>query len=565
MDVFDSIQSLLLEKILTLSSEGIVLSDANNKIIYVNPAFVALTGFSAQEIVGELGSFLRSGRHDEAFYKNVWETLREKGVWQGEMWIRRKNDEVFLEWLSLSAVKDKQGAIINYLTIFSDITERKTSAERIQFLAYFDPLTRLANRTKAHDYLRTYLHKAQQNDTKLALFYLDIDRFKNINTSLGLYIGDRLLQAVAKRLESSIREGELVARMASDEFMIIVPVINTVDEVVHIGQRIIDTLQPVFLLDNHCLHITVSIGVSMFPVDGNETDALIENAETAMFTAQKNGGNNYQFFTQDMNIVAIEYLTMETQLRHALGSNLFELYYQPLVGLADNKICGVEALIRWNQESMGNIPPSKFIPVAEESGLIVPITEWVIQRACRDHLAWQAAGLPAIPVAINISAVHFRQKDFQATLVRMIQENGLDPRNLKLELTEGVIMEDVEETVKTLRALKETGLHFSIDDFGTGYSSLSYLKRLPVDQLKIDQSFVRDLEVNAEDRAIIRAIISLAKSLKLAVIAEGVETKEQLAFLREQQCDIVQGYYFSKPVTSEEIMRMLKEGKQLRD
>lgn len=562
MDIPSSIQSvLLLEKILATSSEGIVLSNAQNKIIYVNPAFVAMTGYSVAEIVGELGSFLRSGRHDDAFYQNVWQTVHDKSMWQGEMWIRRKNDEIFLEWVSLSVIKDKQDCITHYLTIFSDITERKTSAERIQYLAHFDPLTNLANRSKACDYLATYLHKAQQSNYKVALFYLDLDRFRNINTSLGLFVGDRLLQAVAKRLDTQIREGELVARMMGDEFMIIVPGINTVDEIVHIGQRIIDIMQTDFEIENNILHITLSIGISMFPTDGAEVDLLLKNAETAMFRAQKNGGNNYQFFTQDMNIVAIEYLTMETQMRQALELNLFELHYQPLISLSDNKICGVEALIRWQQPKVGNIEPSKFIPIAEESGLIVPITEWVLQKAYSDNMAWQAAGLPAIPVAVNISPSHFRRKDFRGTMERMIHENQLEPQNLKLELTEGVIMEDVEETIKTFMALKEMGLHFSIDDFGTGYSSLSYLKRLPVDQLKIDQSFVRDLETNADDRAIIRAIIGLAKSLKLVVIAEGVETKAQVNFLREHHCDVVQGYYFSKPMRSEEIIQMYKKEK----
>lgn len=564
MDIFASPYSKqLLEKILTTGNEGVVLSDAQNTILYVNPAFVVMTGFSSADIVGKTGSFLRSERHDAFFYKKLWQSVQDTGVWQGEMWVRRKNDEIFLEWLSLSVIKDKHGAVLYYLTIFSDITERKTNAERIQYLAYYDPLTNLANRSKAHDYLTTYLHKAQQKNQKIALFYIDLDRFKNVNAMFGLFVGDQLLQKVAKRLESQIREGEMVARMVGDEFLIIVPAVKTVDEIVHIGQRIIDIMQSDFKFENESLHITASIGISMFPTDGDEVDPLIKNAEIAMFIAQKNGGNNYQFFTQDMNIVAVEYLTLETQLRQAVERGLLELYYQPLVSLANNKICGVEALLRWHQPKVGDVSPSKFIPVAEESGLIIPITEWVLQKACSDNRAWQAAGLAEIPVAVNISAHYLRRKNFQETIARIVRESGIDVRKLKLELTEGAIMEDVEGTIKKLMALKEMGLHFAIDDFGTGYSSLSYLKRLPVEQLKIDQSFVRDLEVNLDDRAIIRAIISLAKNLKLTVIAEGVETQAQLEFLREHHCDIIQGYYFSRPVRAEDIMKMQTEGKQL--
>lgn len=556
---------ILLKNILEHTGEGMVISDINNKIIAVNRTFTELMGYSESEICGKEGSFLRSGRHDDAFYKNIWDTVNSKGFWQGEMWVRRKNGEIFPEWLNFSAVKNIKNKTTHYLAIFSDVTERKTSADRIQFLSHFDPLTNLPNRSKLHDDLEIFLTIAKKKKNRIVIAYIDLDRFKNINASYGLITGDQLLQAVAKRLQAGLQSGEIVGHISGDKFVVIVSDIKNTEEIAHISLRFMKLMQAPFNIEDNNFTITVSIGISVYPDDGTNANILIKNAETAMYRAKKNGRNNYQFFTPDMNLAAVEYINLENKLREGLKNNQFKLVYHPLINLKTKQICGVEALTRWPQKDETMVPPVKFIPIAEESGLIIPLTEWILQTACEDNLEWLAAGLPPTPIAINISSFHFHQKNFKSTIENILQKTGLDPSNLKLELTEGVIMQDSAETIKTLLELKEIGLRFSIDDFGTGYSSLSYLKRFPIDQLKIDQSFVRDVVNNTEDQAIIRAIINLAKSLNLITIAEGVETKEQLKFLREEGCDVIQGYYFSKPVSKEDIMKMLKEKLELQD
>lgn len=557
------LEPLLMTTLLENSGEGIVFSDAKNKIIAVNRAFTEIMGFTPAEVVGQPGSFLRSGRHDDAFYGHIWQAITTEGHWQGEVWVRRKSGEVFPEWLVFIAVKNSKGEIINYIAIFSDITERKTSAERIYFLGHFDPLTSLPNRSRIRDHIELCLANAKIHPSKIAILSIDLDRFKNINTSLGLAVGDLLLQAVATRLQTLLQKNAMLARLGADNFMVVVPQTTTTDEASHIAQKILTAMQTPFIIDSNNLTTSATLGISIYPEDGADVDTLIKNANAARDRAKQNSRGNYQFFTEDMNTYAIERLKLENYLHQALEKNEFALYYQPLVSLATGKICGVEALIRWPNSPLGPISPTKFIPIAEESGMMIPLTQWVLKTACETNRQWLAAGLPSIPVAVNISSTHFRQADFKEQIARYLAESDLPPEQLKLELTEGVVMQDAETSIETLLALKAKGLRFSIDDFGTGYSSLSYLKRFPIDQLKIDQSFVHDLVNNADDRAIIRAIISLAKSLKLIIIAEGVETKEQLAFLRAEGCDVVQGYYFSKPVVSDDIMHMLKTDKQL--
>lgn len=553
----------LLTTIFNNTSEGIVLSNAQNQIIFVNPAFTKISGFEPADIQGKPGSFLRSGHEDASFYEQLWKTVQSKHHWEGEMWVRRKSGEIFLEWLDFTALVNAKNEITYYLAMFSDITSRKTSEKRIQFLSYNDPLTNLPNRRKFHDQLELSLVQANKNQLKLALLNLDIDRFKNISNSVGVTKGDLLLQAIAKRIKSCLRKEDFLARYDSDEFMIIVEDIPNTGNLVHITQKILDTMRQPFDIDNDHLYCTLSIGVSCFPEDGQESNELIKSAMSALHWAKTNGFNTAQFFRQEMYVHAKEILLLENNLHQALKRNEFELFYQPLVSLKTNKICGVEALIRWNSEVLGQVPPSRFIPIAEASGLIIPISEWVLRTACKANSDWLTVGYPPIPVSVNISSIDFHQKNFKNKIVQILQETNLKPHNLKLELTETIAMEDADSTIQTLLSLKELGLLLVIDDFGTGYSSLSYLKKYPIDQLKIDQSFVRNLENNAEDRQIIRAILSLAKTLKLTVVAEGVETIEQVNFLRNEGCDIIQGYYFSKPIPALEFLQLLEMDKGL--
>ncbi len=545
------------------SGEAIIITDNQNRIVSANQAFARITGYMPEEVIGRDPKLLASGRHDRAFYQNMWHAITGAGYWQGEIWDRRKNGEIYPKRLAISAVKDESGEIANYIASFSDITEHKEADERIRYMAHHDALTRLPNRTLLQDRLEQAIAAAERSKKRVGLLLLDLDRFKNINDTLGHSTGDLLLQAVAERLKGHIRDDDTLARLGGDEFIIVLPGMDQVEDAAYVAQKILNAMTQSFSLDGHDLNITPSIGISIYPNDTQEIEILIRNADTAMYRAKENGRNNYQFFTQDMNTSAFERLLLENNLRHALERDEFVLHYQPQVNVETGCIIGVEALIRWQHPDMGLVAPAKFIPVAEECGLIVAIGEWVLETACAQNRQWQEAGVPAIPVSVNLSAAQFHQQDIQETVAYILQKENLAPCYLELELTEGVIIQDAEATIVTLKALKSIGVQLSIDDFGTGYSSLSYLKRFEVDKLKIDQSFLRDIATDPINAAIAIAIIAMAKALNLRVIAEGVETKEQLMFLRSQRCDEIQGYYFSKPVSADVFMQMLEAGQRL--
>lgn len=549
-------ESKLFEKLLTTVDEGIVLSDSNNIITSVNHAFTKIMGYEPHEIVGQPGNFLRSGRHSESFYDELWRSMKNRGTWQGEVWVRRKNGEVFPEWLTFSTIKDSKGDITNYLTIFSDITERKVSLDRTHYLERYDPLTNLPNRAQVIDSITIHLQKARENNSKLALLYINLDFLKKINENYGYPTGDKLLQTLANKLKLHTRENETIGRLGGDEFMIVAPT-NTNEEIIHLGKRVSEIISETIILEGEKYIITPSIGISVYPTDGDDVDMLIKDAATAMRKSKEDGRNNFKFFTHDMNNAAAEYQKIESYLKRGLEQNGFELYYHPMIDMKTNSICGAEALLRFRASANNFVSPQKFIPIAEESGLIIPITDWVLKTACQENLKWQALNIN-IPVSVNISALDFRQKNFKQRIDNILSETGLNPKNLKLEITESIMLNDYEETISTLWALKEMGISLSVDDFGTGYSSLNYLKKLPVDILKIDRSFVQHVVDDEDDQAIIRAIINIAKSLKLKVIAEGVENPKQLNFLREQHCDIFQGYYFSKPLLSEDFIKVIK-------
>ena len=538
--------------------EATVVTDAANKIVSVNPAFTRITGYSPDEVIGRDPSIMSSGRHDKEFYRAMWTSIIETGHWQGEIWDRRKNGEIYPKWLSISTIKDKHsGKVRDYIAIFSDITERKEAEKRIQFMAHYDALTGLPNRALLYDRLSQNLSHSQRNDKRVAVLFLDLDRFKTINDSLGHTVGDLLLQSVAERLKECLRAGDTVARLGGDEFVVILPDLEDTNYAGLVAGKILKCVAEPHVIKNNDLSTTASVGISVYPQDGGDRETLIKNADVAMYKSKEAGRNNYLFFQGEMNARAVERLSMENSLRRALERDEFALYFQAQVDAAAGRIIGAEALIRWLHPAMGLVMPGKFIPIAEESGMIVAIGEWVLRAACMKNRAWQEAGLPPVPVAVNLSALQFRQKELVQVVANTLRETGLEPRYLELELTESGIVQNAEAAINTLKELKSMGVLLSIDDFGTGYSNLGYLKRFPIDKLKIDQSFVRDLATDPDDAAIVRAIISLAKSLQLRAIAEGVETKEQLDFLSDHGCDEIQGYYFSKPVPEEEFRVLL--------
>lgn len=547
-------------KVFENSTEGIIITDTKAHILQVNRAFTTITGYSETEAIGQTPRLLRSDRHDAAFYQTMWASLIEFGYWQGEIWNRRKNAEVYPEWLSIIAIRDEQGATINYLSVFADLTEKKLADAHAHRLAYYDSLTKLPNRLLLEERLKQALTTAQFNNWLVAVLYLDLDRFQAINDTLGHPFGDKLLQAVAGRLVVHVRDSDTLARFSGDEFAMVLSDIGNQHNSALAAQKVFDILAEPFYLEGQEVFITPSIGIALYPTDADNKDDLIQRADTAMSHAKAQGGNNFHFYSADMNVTASQRLTMETQLRRALERDEFVLHYQPQVSLRSGRIIGMEALIRWQHPERGLVAPGEFIPLLEETGLIVSVGEWVLRTACAQNSAWLAAGLPPLRVAVNLSARQFRQSGLAAVVNQALQDAGLAPEHLELEITESIMIQDLQTTITTLHQLHELGIQISIDDFGTGYSSLSYLKRLPISKIKIDQSFIRDICTDPEDCAIANAVISLGHGLKMQVIAEGVETLEQLEHLRAQGCDEIQGYYFSRPLPAEAFAQLVREG-----
>jgi diguanylate cyclase (GGDEF)-like protein/PAS domain S-box-containing protein len=547
----------LASTVFEVSSDAIMITDARTLIIAVNKAFCEITGYREEEAIGQTPAILSSGKHDADFYRDMWKRLKETGHWSGEIWNRRKNGEIYVEWLTLNTVKNNRGETSHYVAIFADITEHKQAEEHVHHLAHYDALTDLPNRTLFNDRLGQALIKAQRNHGRAAVMFLDLDRFKVINDTLGHSIGDLLLQEVAARLTGCVREGDTVSRLGGDEFVILLPEFRDAEDAYLVAQKLLAAAALPFELLGHELHISASIGISFYPDDGASAEVLMKNADVAMYRAKEMGRNNYQFYRADMNARSFERLAMETSMRRALEREQFELYYQPRYALPDGKIVGVEALIRWHHPDLGLVSPAQFIPLAEETGLILPIGEWVLRAAATQGKVWQQAGLPPLFMAVNVSARQFRQTDFAGKVGQILQDTGFDPCWLELELTETTLMNHAEENVESLGKLKAMGIRIAIDDFGTGYSSLSYLKRLPVDILKIDRSFVSDMTVSLDDAAIVEAIIAMARSLGVYVVAEGVETAEQSKFLQARKCDGMQGYYFSKPLPVDQLLQIL--------
>ncbi|MBS3951616.1 MAG: EAL domain-containing protein [Methylomicrobium sp.] len=546
-------------QVFDFSREGIIITDAQNKIVSVNPAYTEISGYSFEEALGKNPRLVSSGKQDKAFYKEMWRQILHQGHWQGEMINRRKNGKLYPQWLSISVIRDQSGRISHHIGIFNDLSEYKAAEERIQFLSNFDPLTHLPNRDLLRDRTQLALAAAQRANSSFALMYLDVDRFKIVNDSMGPSIGDQLLKELARRLIEHLHPDDTLCRQGGDEFIFLLP--NTDAEgAAHVAQKVLELIAQPFTLEGQRMTLTASIGIAQYPQDGNELEQLAQSADAALFRAKQNGRNNFQFFTRQLHQQAHDMLQIENELRQALERNELILYYQPQIDAKTTKIIGVEALIRWQHPQKGMVPPGRFIPIAEESGLIVDIGDWVLHTAIRQNVTWQSEGLDIVPVAVNLSVAQFRQDRLYLLIAQSLREYKLDPALLELEMTEGIAMENSEQTISTLNQLHALGVKLAIDDFGTGYSSLSYLKRFQIDKLKIDQSFVRDLGRDTEDAAIVTAIIGMAKGLGFKTIAEGVETQDQLDFLREKQCDEIQGYFFSKPVPAEIFAEMLRKG-----
>ncbi len=542
------------------TAEGVIVTDTNNNIIAVNRAFSDITGFTEDEALGQNPRLLKSEKHSQEFYIAIWKALETTGLWQGEIWDRRKNGEIFPAWTTISAVRNNEGILTNYVSVFSDISKIKHSQEQLDFIAHHDPLTNLPNRLLFNDRLDHALQRAERENKQIALLFLDLDRFKNINDSLGHPVGDAVLLNVAERLTNLVRKEDTVARLGGDEFILLVESVTDAQDVAQLAQKIIQTFNRPFHIKGHELHITVSAGISLYPRDGEDNATLIRNADAAMYRAKDEGRNDYQFYTTELTTAVFERLTLETALRHALTRNQLVLYYQPQYQLESGELVGVEALIRWQHPDMGLVGPSKFIPLAEESGQIASIGEWVLQQACQQMQAWIEAGIELKHIAVNVSGLQFQRDNFETIIDQALKQSGLDPVLLELEITEGYIMQNTKQAITVLDKIKKLGVTIAIDDFGTGYSSLSYLKRLPVDKLKIDKSFVRDIPQDSNDEAIARAIVALAHNLQLSVIAEGIETEGQRDFLKSLNCNEGQGFLFGYPLPADAFIKTFDQG-----
>jgi diguanylate cyclase (GGDEF)-like protein len=553
----------LLSATIESTADGVLVVDKDGKeVLLFNQRFLDLWHVPESIIQtvtetkddGPLLAYVTTQCKDsEVFHKKVLELYSQPDLESIDI-IELRDGRIFERFTKPQRIG---GVTVGRVWSFRDITKRKQAEERLHYLANFDPLTGLPNRTLFSDRLSQALQRASWHKRSVAVLFLDLDRFKNINDTLGHAFGDLVLKNVSERLTACVREGDTVARLGGDEFVLILDNLAQEEDTRLIAQKVLSALSSPFSVEGHEFFITTSIGIALSPNDGNTYESLIKNADTAMYRAKEKGKNNYQHYSPALNARISERLALETHLRRALERNEFELHYQPLVAPAGGKVVGVEALLRWKRPGKGMIPPSEFVPVAEETGLILPIGEWVLQTACAQNMAWQSAGLPPIRVAVNLSGGQFQQQNLVETIAKTLRESGLGPQYLELELTESIIMKSTDATVTTLRRLDALGTKISVDDFGTGYSSLSYLKRFPVSTLKIDRSFIHDLITDPDDKAIVKAIITLAHSLKLAVVAEGVETQEQLNFLQALQCDQVQGNLFSQPLGAEETTRML--------
>ena len=536
--------------------EGIMITDATATILSVNPAFTAITGYAASEAIGQTPRLLHSEHQQASFYSDLWASLVATGNWRGELWNRRKDGEAYLQWTSITTIRDAAGQPHRYIAVMTDITEIRRKDEHIFHQAYHDALTDLPNRALLQNRLDHAIKTAQRDMTRIAVLFIDLDRFKVINDSLGHVTGDELLQCAARRLTNSVRASDTVSRQGGDEFVILASIEHIADAV-HIAEKVIADMNEPFDIGEHRLNVGASVGISIYPQEGDDAATLLRNADVAMYAAKEAGRGTFRFFDPAMNERAQKRLHLEETLRRALSGNEFELFYQPKICLIDSRYCGMEALIRWRDPELGIVSPADFIPLAEETGLIEPIGNWVLETACAQMRRWADAGRIAGPVAVNVSAKQLNNPDFAAELEAILKRHRLEASCLQLEVTESTVMTDPEMAIEALSKLAALGVTIAIDDFGTGYSSFSYLKRLPIHLLKVDRSFVTDIGISREDDEIVTAIIQVALALKLMVVAEGVETAQQAAFLNGLGCHFAQGYLYARPLPVKEFEDLL--------
>ncbi|WP_420590748.1 EAL domain-containing protein [Bacterioplanoides sp.] len=542
----------LLASVVKNTAEGVVITNADRRIIEINSAFSEITGYQREEALGNNPSMLKSGEQGPSFYANMWHNINDRGRWSGEIYNRRKNGDIFPAWQTISEVRNNAGDITHYVSVFSDISELKKTQEKISYLAYHDSLTNLPNRVLLKERLDQAIKHADRSGQSFTLMYMDLDNFKNINDSMGHTEGDQLLIDVADNLRSILREKDTIGRLGGDEFVLLFDDLDHPEQAAHLAEKILEHIQQPIQLSNNVVNVSASIGICMYPQDGSDAGELWRNSDAAMYRAKQLGRNTYNFYTEELTRQASERMQIESDLRHALIRNEFALYYQPQIDTETQQIIGVEALIRWIHPERGLVPPDQFIPVAEETGLILAIGEWVLEQAAWQAKTWLDQGINIGAVAVNIAGPQITKEDLTEKVKSVLKRYDLPPQHLALELTETFIMTN-EQTIRHLQQLSELGIELAIDDFGTGYSSLSYLKKLPIHKLKIDKSFIGDIPVDADDMAICRTIIALSENLGLSVLAEGVETMEQSDYLKQHGCIQAQGYGYSRPLPAPEL------------
>ena len=546
------------------SQEAMMVTDTKGVVLRINKAFAETTGYAPEEIVGQTPRLLRSGRHDETFYRQMWECINLTGAWQGEIWDRHKSGALYLKWLTISAVRNAEGIITHYIGTHYDLTERKKAEERINALAFYDQLTDLPNRILLIEHLNRSMAASLRNGNHSALLFIDLDNFKTLNDTQGHEMGDLLLKQVASRLKQCVRGEDTVARQGGDEFVVLLSDLGTIEQEAasateSIAEKILEALNQTYQIGHLSHHSTASIGVTLFRGNQSSVDDLMKQADLAMYRAKEAGRNIVRFFDPAMEAIVKVRAELEDDLRQAIDEKQFLLHYQPQV-VGDGRVTGAEVLVRWLHPQRGMVSPADFIPLAEDTDLILPLGQWVLETACRKLAQWSSQPETAtLSIAVNVSAKQFRQHNFVDQVLATVKQTGADPHRLKLELTESLLVDNIEEIIEKMHRLKAKGIGFSLDDFGTGYSSLSYLKRLPLDQLKIDQSFVRDVLSDPNDAAIAKTIVTLGQSLGLAVIAEGVETQTQRDFLANAGCYAYQGYFFSKPLAEDMFDKYLEQ------
>ena len=561
----------VLQRIVEAIDHAVVITDPDNIITYVNPAYERLTGFSAAEAIGNLPKINQSGHHDKPFYASMWQALLDTGHWEGEIWDRRADGSAYLKYLTLERVVDKDGEPLYHLAIFSDLTDRQLVEAERERLTHYDALTSLPNRLLFHDRLNHEIKVAQRHKASTGLILLNLNRYRLVNESFGFTTGDSLLREVSRRLENCIRitdlmarqenraarDPDMVSRMEGDRFAFILSELRRPEDAGVVAERLAETLAEPFTVEGEEVFLSASMGIAIYPVNAEESDGLLKCAETAQQQAKGSGSSSYHFFSEDLNRSSADRVRMEAQMRRAIGKESFILHYQPKLDLGSGQVVGMEALVRWPTEEGGMFSPADFIPLAENTGLIRPLGEWILRRALHDTVALQQDNGLSLSVAVNLSARQFQQPELVEIVRSALDASGIDPAQVELELTESMLMDDVGEAIHKMLALRELGVKLAIDDFGTGYSSLAYLRDFPVNTLKIDQTFVRDLTTKA-DNCIITAVIGLGRGLGLEIVAEGVETAEQQELLRSSGCHLAQGYHIARPMALDALIDHLR-------